>query len=197
MSKYNGWRPVRFDDVVPEMKKNNWAVLIWTCVYLLNLGLILLVQSLSYSLPSEVVDQDMNYAHLEAAVESEVFPGWTILDFMPSSWGDYLLMEDEAGTQKLVRLQENLVLRRYKVAVEATVPQGQDVAVNMDTYLEKATIRVTDGRIDWSASATECTAMGMMMQRGSSKTMGVYLFIAVILLLIEYGIYCQIQKLRE
>jgi len=196
MSKYEGWRPVRFDDVVPEMKKNNWAILIWTLLYLLDLVLILAVEGIIYDLPRAELEPLFgreSYVNFK----SDLFPDCEFLDEYGER-GRYYLMRDSSGTLKVLTFQENKVLMRFKVAAEVTVPEAEDVAVNIETPRVKATLRILDGtRFDWEKCGDERTTLDMILPDGGSKQMSIYLLIAVVMLLVEYGIYCQIQKLRE
>jgi len=200
MSKYEGWRPVRFDDVVPGMKKNNWAILIWTLIYLLDLVLIIVIQGVSYNLPQNEIEDLFTLVHYnsEDPVQTELFPGCEVMDGYPGYPGFYFLMRDSEGVLKVMAFQENQVLNRFKVAEEVTVPEAEDVAVNIETPRVKATLRILHGtRFDWDGCEEKRTTLDIILPDGSSKQMGVYMFIAVMMLLVEYGIYCQIQKLRE
>lgn len=200
MSKYEGWRPVRFDDFVPGMKKNNWAILIWTLIYLLDLVLIIVIQGVSYDLPRNEIEDLFTLVHYnsEDPVQTELFPGCEVIDGYPGYPGFYFLMRDSEGVLKVLTFQENEVLRRFKIAAEVTVPEAEDVAVNIDTPRVKATMRILNGtRFDWDGCEEERTTLDIILPDGSSKLMSIYLLIAVVMLLVEYGIYCQIQKLRE
>lgn len=196
---YEGWRPVRFDDFVPGMKKNNWAILIWTCIYLLNLVLVFVFQGMVYDLPDEQVHDLLNdVLYGGETVESDLFPGCQVLDAYP---GMFFLLQDSDGNLEIAVLKQSEVIRDYKIDQAIPVPQGQDVAVNFETEWQKYTMRILDGnRIDWDGTIDEENRdLGTVFWRSyiSGNGLTVYLLIAVVMLLAEYGIYCQIQKLRE
>ena len=196
---YDGWRPVRFDDFVPGMKKSNLSILIWTCIYLLNLVLVFVFQGMVYDLPDEQVHDLLNdVLYGGETVESDLFPGCQVLDAYP---GMFFLLQDSDGNLEIAVLKQSEVIRDYKIDQTVPVPQGQDVAVNFETEWQKYTMRILDGnRIDWDGTIDEPNGdLGTVFWRSyiSGNGLMIYMLIAVVMLLAEYGIYCQIQKLRE
>lgn len=198
MSEYNGWRPARFDDFVPGMKKNNWAILIWTLIYLLDLVLVFVIQGLSYNLPMDEVNGLLEQVrNQEGAVQTDIFPDCQVLD----GCSDMFLLRDSGGTLKLAVLKQNGILWRYKVDQTITVPEGEDVAVNVETMYSIYTLRIVEGsRIDWESTLVEQNKDPMTIfwrSLVSGHDLQINMLIAVVMLLIEYGFYCQLQKLRE
>ena len=106
---YEGWRPVRFDDFVPGMKKSNLSILIWTCIYLLNLVLVFVFQGMVYDLPDEQVHDLLNdVLYGGETVESDLFPGCQVLDAYP---GMFFLLQDSDGNLEIAVLKQSEVIR--------------------------------------------------------------------------------------
>ena len=196
---YDGWRPVRFDDFVPRMKKSNLSILAWTLIYLMNLVLVFVFQGIIYDLPSKEVDDLAYRVRYEAAgpVESELFPGYQVLD----AYSNFFLLRGSEGELELAVLKQGGSIRGYKIEDTLSVPEGQDVALNIETERNVYTLRIVDGSyIDEEGTLVEQNRnLGAVFWRSyiSGNTLTVELLIAVVMLLVEYGIYCQIQKLRE
>ena len=196
---YDGWRPVRFDDFVPGMKKSNLSILIWTLIYLLDLVLVFVFQGIVYDLPSnEVYDLEYQVRYeAEGPVESELFPDCQVLD----AYSKFFLLRDSEENLELAVLKQGGLIGGYKIDDTISVPEGQDVAVNIETEWNVYTLRIVDGsHIDEEGTLVEqnrdlWTVFWRSYISGNGLT--VYLLIAVAMLLAEYGVYCQIQKLRE
>lgn len=196
---YEGWRPVRFDDFVPGMKKSNWSILIWTVIYLLDLALVFVFQGMVYDLPMDEVGDLITQAHYieEGPVESELFPGCQVLD----AYEYMFLMRNGDGELEIAVLKQNSVIQAYKVDEIIPVPEGKEVAVNAETEWQKYTVLILDGnRIDRDGSLSEINRdLGMVFWRSfiSGNGLTIYMLIAVVMLLAEYAVYCAIEKLRE
>ena len=196
---YDGWRPVRFDDFVPGMKKSNLSILIWTLIYLLDLVLVFVFQGIVYDLPSnEVYDLEYQVRYeAEGPVESELFPDCQVLD----AYSKFFLLRDSEENLELAVLKQGGLIGGYKIDDTISVPEGQDVAVNIETEWNVYTLRIVDGsHIDEEGTLVEqnrdlWTVFWRSYISGNGLT--VYLLIAVVMLLAEYAVYCAIEKLRQ
>ena len=187
---YDGWRPVRFDDFVPGMKKSNWSILAWTLLFLVDLVLVFGLRGLTYNMTWDEVNQ-VTYQEGVA-----FFSGYEVLNRMPRQ---AFLMRDDKGNLEVGLLEHEALLNKYKVGKTVRVPDGEDVTVTIRTMEKVGTFRILEGkRFDMSNSNVKQTFMGQLMDtlRGNYP-LGVCMTYAVILLLLEYSVYCWIEKLRE
>lgn len=197
---YNGWRQVRFDDFVPGMKKNNLSVLIWTVLFLLDLGLVLAMQYfIFYPIAQPEQEIQLNGREYPDFSEAAYFEGCELLDmYGAGNYHYWVLYRDAAGESRMVCISENHIFRRHRIDKGADTLISADAEVTvltMECATHNRTFRILNGeKIDNELQEYQHKFLGSLLD-GPSKQMGLSMFIAVLILLFEYGVYCQLHRI--
>ena len=202
MSKIDGWRPVRFDDMFPGMKRNNLTVLFWTALFLINLLLVVGFQYLFvYIIPQPETEFETTHGqwYFEDFSDAKFFEGCEVLDATGGNYGNFYLYRDVDGQIKVVRIHNHSIFyTRYRIdRVNAqAVPAGEDVMVEMEYPGGSQTLRILDQqRFDIEYYKSTRSILGFFLPDSSSKTMGLYIAFAAVLLIGEYSLYCAFRKI--
>ena len=197
---YDGWRPVRFDDFVPGMKKNNLSILIWTALFLIDLGLILGLQYfILYPIaPPEGDILLQGYSRPDFS-QAAYFEGCELLDmYGAGNYHYWVLYRNSAGENRMVCISENHVLRRYRIdktSEQVISPDAEVSVITMDCLTHNRTFRILNGeKIDQEFQESQIKFLGSLFD-GASKQMGLNMILAVVILLVEYYIYETLRKL--
>ena len=197
---YNGWRQVRFDDFVPGMKKSNLSILIWTGLFLLDLCAVLAMQYFVFypiAKPTQEI-QLYGYGYPDFS-QTAYFEGCEILDmYGAGNYHYWVLYRAPAGESRMVCISENDIFRRYRIDKGSDTLLSRDAEVTvltMDCATHNRTVRILNGeRIDNELQESRHKLLGGLLD-GPSKQMSVSMFVAVVALLFEYGIYCQFRRI--
>lgn len=197
---YNGWRQVRFDDFVPGMKKNNLSILVWTVLFLLDLAAVLAMQYFVFypiAAPTEMIELN-GYSHPDFSEEA-YFEDCELLDIYGAGNDHYwVLYLDPAGQSRMVCISENDIFRRHRIdkGSDTIISRDAEVTVlTMDCTTHNRTFRILNGeRIDQELQESQIKFLGSLFD-GASKQMALSMFIAVLILLLEYGVYCQLYRI--
>lgn len=195
---YDGWRPVRFDDFVPGMKKNNLSILVWTALFLLNLAAVLAMQYYVYypiEAPAEQI-QLHGYGYPDFS-ETAYFEGCELLDmYGAGNYHYWVLYRNPAGESRMVCISENDIFHRHRIDKDSDTPISKDAEVTvltMDCATHNRAFRILNGeRIDNELQEMKIKFLGSLLD-GPRKQMGLCMLVAVVILLVEYGLY---EKLR-
>jgi len=197
---YNGWRQVRFDDFVPGMKKNNLSILVWTVLFLLDLCAVLAMQYFVFY-PIAAPDAEMqlgDYSYPDFS-DAAYFEGCELLDMYGAGNDHYwVLYRDPAGESHMVCIGENDIFRRHRIdkGSDTLISAEAEVTVlTMDCTTHNRTFRILNAeRIDRELQESGIKFLGSLLD-GPSKQMGLSMFLAVLILLFEYGIYGQFRRI--
>ena len=174
--------------------KRSWAPLFWLLLYLFNLGLVILFQCLFV----HTVPAPLNANTLEGL---PYFHGCKILDFTSTPGNnadrigkaepDFVLYQTASGETNIVRLEWNLYTPCFRIekGTEQSIPTGtEDYKVTMKDFLGKNEVVVADQN-----KIIACGSSGLFRQQQAIQ--GLHIFIAILLLLAEFGIAAAWKRL--
>ena len=197
---YNGWRQVRFDDFVPGMKKNNLSILVWTVLFLLDLCAVLAMQYfVFYPIAAPDTEMQLGDDSYPDFSDAAYFDGCEILDMYGAGNDHYwVLYRDPARESHMVCIGENDIFHRHRIdkGSDTLISAEAEVTVlTMDCTTHNRTFRILNGeRIDRELQEYQHKFLGSLLD-GPSKQMGLSMFLAVLILLFEYGIYEQFRRI--